>query len=29
MEQFSFERNAELYDFYESAFGELFGGASE
>ena len=27
MEQFSFERNAELYDFYEGAFGELFGGA--
>jgi len=27
IEQFSFERNVELYDFYENAFGELFGGA--
>ncbi|HHV02956.1 MAG TPA: hypothetical protein GXX64_03445 [Bacteroidales bacterium] len=27
IEQFSFEKNAELYDFYEQAFGELFGGA--
>jgi len=26
IEQFSFERNAELYNFYERAFGELFGG---
>ena len=26
IEQFSFERNAELYNFYENAFGELFGG---
>ena len=28
IEQFSFERNAELYDFYEGAFGELFGGGA-
>lgn len=29
IEQFSFERNAELYDFYERAFGELFTGVEK